>query len=65
LAVLRACLTNLAHLSDADMLNTDFSLLIQLNKAAIAPLSLDMQHRLPDPGLKILKNLTLTFFEEV
>jgi hypothetical protein len=47
------------------MLNTDFSLLIQLNKAAIAPLSLDMQHRLPDPGLKILKNFTLTFFGEV
>jgi hypothetical protein len=76
LAVLRACLTNLAHLSDADMLNTDFNVLIQLNKAARAQPPSDMQavaaqafaaaaaahmappqHSLPDPGVKMAKNL--------
>ena len=43
LSVIRACLTNLSHLSDEDMMQTDFSILVQLNKAAKQQPAQDMQ----------------------
>lgn len=76
LPVLRACLKNLAHLSDSAMMSTDFNMLIQLNESARAQPAQDMhivaaqafaaaaavhmgqpQHSLPDPGVKMAKNL--------